>query len=76
MSLDTFERYKNNLFLSPITSDTLQNLGERCGLSPGANVLDVNCGTGGAAMMLAAGLNGKTEGFAVDPSFNRSSIRS
>ncbi len=53
MNLDTFERYKNNQYLSPITTDTLQTLGEHCGLSPGSNVLAVDCGTGGAAIALA-----------------------
>jgi ubiquinone/menaquinone biosynthesis C-methylase UbiE len=53
MILDTFERYKNNLYLSPITADTLQTLGERCGLSPASQVLDVFCGSGGAAITLA-----------------------
>ena len=53
MILDTFERYKHNLFLSPITSGTVENFGNRCGLTESSSVLDVACGKGGAALTLA-----------------------
>ena len=69
MSLDTFERYKNNLFLSPISSDTLRNLGECCGLIPGASVLDVDCGTGGIAITLAEKFGCQVTGTETRPEF-------
>ncbi len=69
MILDTFERYKNNLFLSPISPDTLQNLGERCGLLPGANVLDADCGPGGAAITLAEKFGCHVTGTEARPEF-------
>ncbi len=53
MILDTFERYKHNLYLSPITSGTLENIGKVCGLDNSSTVLDVDCGKGGAALTLA-----------------------
>ncbi len=53
MILDAFERYKHNLYLSPITSETIERLGGRCGLSPASNVLDACCGKGGAGLTLA-----------------------
>jgi SAM-dependent methyltransferase len=53
MTLDTFERYKHNLYLSPISSGTLEQLGYRCHLTESSNVLDVSCGKGGAALALA-----------------------
>lgn len=53
MILDTFERYKNNLFLSPISSDTLQTLGKRCGLCAESSVLEIDCGMGGVSVSLA-----------------------
>lgn len=53
MILDTFERYKHNLYLSPITSGTLENIGKVCGLDDSSTVLDIACGKGGAALTLA-----------------------
>ncbi len=53
MTLDTFERYRHNLYLSPISSGTLEQLGDRCRLTERSNVLDVACGKGGAALALA-----------------------
>lgn len=53
MILDTFERYKHNLYLSPITHGTLENIGKVCGLDESSTVLDVACGKGGAALTLA-----------------------
>jgi cyclopropane fatty-acyl-phospholipid synthase-like methyltransferase len=53
MILDTFERYKHNLYLSPITSGTLENIGKVCGLTESSIVLDIACGKGGAALTLA-----------------------
>ena len=53
MILDTFDRYINNLFLSPISTGTLEKIGGHCGLSDSSIVVDVNCGKGGAALTLA-----------------------
>ena len=53
MILDTFERYKHNLFLSPITSGTLEHIGKVCGITDSSTVLDIDCGKGGAALTLA-----------------------
>jgi SAM-dependent methyltransferase len=57
MTLDTFERFKLNEYLSPISSGTLVKIGERCGLSESFIVLDVGSGKGGAAITLAEKFN-------------------
>jgi len=57
MTLDTFDRYKHNQFLSPITSETIEKLGNCCGLSESSTVLDATCGIGGAAAILAEKFN-------------------
>ncbi|MDP6366632.1 MAG: class I SAM-dependent methyltransferase [Nitrospinota bacterium] len=53
MALDTFDRYKNNPYLSPISTGTLEKIGGLCGLSDSSAVIDVTCGKGGAALTLA-----------------------
>ena len=51
--MDVFERFKNNQFLSPISSKTLEKIGSRCGLNDRSKVLEVDCGKGGASLVLA-----------------------
>ncbi len=51
--IDTFERFKNNQFLSPISTKTLQKIGNYCGLNDRSEILEVDCGKGGASLVLA-----------------------
>ena len=51
--MDTFERFKNNQFLSPISIKTLQKIGNHCGLNDRSEILEVDCGKGGASLVLA-----------------------
>jgi SAM-dependent methyltransferase len=53
MSLDEFERYKNNTYLSPITPEVLAAMGTRCGFPPASNVLDLACGKGETGIIFA-----------------------
>ncbi len=53
MILNTFDRYINNLYLSPISTGTLEKIGGLCGLSDSSIAVDVTCGKGGAALTLA-----------------------
>ncbi len=53
MQLDLFERFKHNRFLVPISTNTLQKIGNHIGLSTNSLVLDAACGKGGNLTSLA-----------------------
>tara|TARA_Y100000588_G_scaffold385124_1_gene477759 strand:- start:664 stop:1413 length:750 start_codon:yes stop_codon:yes gene_type:complete len=51
--MDVFDRFKNNQFLSPISSKTLQKIGNHCQLNNKSEILEIDCGKGAVSILLA-----------------------
>ncbi|MEE9273821.1 MAG: class I SAM-dependent methyltransferase [bacterium] len=69
MVLDAFDLFKHNLHLSPVTSEALEKLGERCRLDDRTNVLDAACGKGGTLLTLAKRFGCTVTGMESRPEF-------
>ena len=51
--MDVFDRFKNNQFLSPISSKTLQKIGNHCRINEKSEILEIDSGNGAVSILLA-----------------------
>jgi len=66
---------RDHTILNPISSEKLELLGERLRLEPGSRVLDLACGKGGPALLLAGRFGCSVVGVERAPEFAREACR-